>query len=139
MAGTHSVPFSNDVNPCCLSGAGRWHRCCSDQSASADGRLPAPLDICQHMADNLSMSRPRHPDKEIEKAVRYAESLGWRVEISRGHAWGRLFCPLATPDGCIINVYSTPRSGQNHARHIVKDVDHCPHCQRQMSIDEAGE
>jgi hypothetical protein len=32
------------------------------------------------------MSRPRHPDKHIERAFRYAESLGWRVEISNGHA-----------------------------------------------------
>ena len=33
------------------------------------------------------MSRPRHPNKAIESAVQYAESLGWVAEISNGHAW----------------------------------------------------
>ncbi len=74
------------------------------------------------------MSRPRHPDKHIEQAVAYAESLGWRVEISGGHAWGRLFCPFADRYGCIISVWSTPRVAQNHARHIRREVDACPHC-----------
>ena len=32
------------------------------------------------------MTRPRHPKPEIEKAVQYAEGLGWRVELSNGHA-----------------------------------------------------
>ena len=30
------------------------------------------------------MSRPRRPKPEIEKAVQYAEGLGWRVELSNG-------------------------------------------------------
>lgn len=29
------------------------------------------------------MTRPRHPKPEIEKAVQYAEGLGWRVELSK--------------------------------------------------------
>lgn len=73
------------------------------------------------------MKRPRHTDKHIESAVRYAESLGWRVEISGGHAWGRLFCPNSTRDGCIISVWSTPRSPESHARHIRREIDRCPH------------
>jgi hypothetical protein len=59
--------------------------------------------------------------------VRYAEQLGWRVELSNGHAWGRLFCPFASRSGCIVSVWSTPRSPENHARHIRKSVDACPH------------
>ena len=43
------------------------------------------------------MARPVHPDKDIEAAVIYAESMGWRCELSNGHAWGRLFCPGAGP------------------------------------------
>jgi hypothetical protein len=73
------------------------------------------------------MARPRHPNKHIEKAVQYAEAMGWRVELSQGHAWGRLFCPHATPEGCIISVWSTPRNPENHARHIRREVDQCPH------------
>jgi len=32
------------------------------------------------------MTRPRHPKPEIEKAVQYAEGLGWTAELSNGHA-----------------------------------------------------
>jgi len=55
------------------------------------------------------MSRPRHPDKHIEGAVQHAESLGRRVQMSNGPAWGFLLCPQNTRDGCSIGVYSTPR------------------------------
>lgn len=73
------------------------------------------------------MARFRHPNKHIERAVRYAESLGRRVVTSEGHAWGRLFCPHANRDGCIISVWSTPRNPENHARQIRREVDGCPH------------
>jgi hypothetical protein len=82
------------------------------------------------------MSRPRHPDKHIEAAVRYAEGLGWRVRKSKGHAWGRLLCPAGTRDGCIISVWSTPRDPENHARHIRRDVDGCPHGAQDEAEDE---
>jgi hypothetical protein len=75
------------------------------------------------------MSRPRHPDKHIEQAIQYAESLGWRVQMSKGHAWGHLYCPQSTREGCIVSVWSTPRNPENHARHIRRDVDLCPHGQ----------
>jgi len=32
--------------------------------------------------------RPRHPDKDIEAAVKYAEANGWIWTPSGGHAWG---------------------------------------------------
>ena len=56
------------------------------------------------------MARPRHPNKEIETAVAYAESVGWTVEISNGHAWAQLYCPHHTPEGCIVSVWSTPET-----------------------------
>ncbi|RIK84787.1 MAG: hypothetical protein DCC68_00410 [Planctomycetota bacterium] len=73
------------------------------------------------------MARPRHPNKHIERAVRHAERRGWRVEMSGGHAWAKLYCPFAGRGGCIVFVWSTPRSAENHARHIERDVDACPH------------
>lgn len=73
------------------------------------------------------MSRPRHKDKHIEKAVAVAEALGWRVEMSNGHAWGRLFCSFEARGGCIISVWSTPKSGEDHARQIRRELDKCPH------------
>lgn len=75
------------------------------------------------------MTRPRHADKHIEAAVQHAEQLGWRVDISNGHAWGRLYCPCRTREGCKISVWSMPRVPEHHARHIRQTVDHCPHRQ----------
>lgn len=73
------------------------------------------------------MSRPRHPDKHIEKAVQYAERLSWRVVLSKGHPWGRILCPHAERGGCMVGIWSTPRNTENHARHIMREVDMCPH------------
>jgi len=73
------------------------------------------------------MSRPRHPNKHIESAVQYAEALGWRFKKSKGHAWGHLYCPHNTRDGCRISVWSTPKHPENHARHIRQEVDDCLH------------
>jgi hypothetical protein len=83
------------------------------------------------------MPRPRHPDKHIEKAVRYAESVGWTVEISNGHAWGKLYCPFRSRGGCMVSVWSTPRNPENHARHIAREVDFCPH--QEPIADERGD
>ena len=73
------------------------------------------------------MSRSRHPDADIERAIQHAEASGRRVRMSKGHAWGRLLCPRTTPDGCIVSVWSTPRNPVNHARHLRRVVDGCPH------------
>jgi hypothetical protein len=75
----------------------------------------------------MPMSRSRHPKPPIEAAIRYAEQLGWRVVISNGHAWGRLFCPFASREGCIVSVWSTPKVPENHARQIRRVIDMCPH------------
>jgi len=69
----------------------------------------------------------RHPHKEIEAAVRYAEAKGWTCEMSDGHAWGHLLCPHRNRDGCMVGVWSTPRNREAHARGLVRDVDRCPH------------
>ena len=73
------------------------------------------------------MSRARHPNKHIEAAISYAESRGWNVISSKGHAWGRIFCPEHSQSGCIISVWSTPRVPENHAKQIVRIIDACPH------------
>lgn len=73
--------------------------------------------------------RDRHPNKEIEGALQYAESLGWEVKKAgkSSHAWGRVYCPHGGREGCLFSVWSTPRSPQNHARQIRRNVDNCPH------------
>jgi len=73
--------------------------------------------------------RKTHPNADIERAIRYAESQGWRYKKSgkSAHAWGRLLCPLEAQEGCALSVWSTPRNPSVHARQIVKRVDGCPH------------
>ena len=88
------------------------------------------------------MSRPRHPNKHVEEAVRLAETLGWKVELSNGHAWGKLMCRLHSRDGCTIFIYSTPRKPETHARHVRREVDGCPHTEADeeaQSTEEANE
>ena len=80
------------------------------------------------------MARLRHPNKEIEASVAYAKSVGWTLEMSKGHAWGHLLCPLHSREGCIVSVWSTPRNAENHARGIRRAVDRCTH-----AIDEGSD
>ncbi|MEJ8794902.1 hypothetical protein WKR88_01260 [Trinickia caryophylli] len=76
------------------------------------------------------MTRPVHPSKEIEEALRHAEAHGWTVKRGGSHAWGKIYCPYNNDecrcgDFCISGVWSTPRSAGNHARAIRRVVDGC--------------
>jgi hypothetical protein len=76
------------------------------------------------------MSRPVHPKKEIEQALRHAELHGWRVEVGGSHAWGRIYCPYNSADCrcgefCITSIWSTPKNPCNHARAVKRVVDNC--------------
>lgn len=76
------------------------------------------------------MGRSRHPKKEVEAALQYAERNQWRVEVSGGHAWGRMFCPYRDlkcrcGEFCIASIWSTPGDPTNHARQIRRVVDNC--------------
>lgn len=76
------------------------------------------------------MARSSHSKKEIEAALRHAESQGWRVEVGGSHAWGKIYCPY-NDDGCrcgefcIACIWSTPKNPGNHARAIRRVVDNC--------------
>lgn len=80
------------------------------------------------------MVRPRHPNKEVEAAVAYAESRGWRFR-SQGH-WGRMYCAHADRDGCQFGVNGTPRDGDAHARQIRRAVDRCPHIEERADDED---
>lgn len=73
------------------------------------------------------MARSRHPIKDIEEAVSYAESRGWVFVRSGAHAWGILHCPERGRDGHRFSVYSTPRVPAAHARDLRRAVDRCGH------------
>jgi len=78
------------------------------------------------------MARKRHPRKEIEAAIQYAEMQGWIVVEGRGHCWGVLRCPWNDTECrcgafCITSVWSTPRVPENEARKIKRVIDGCMH------------
>lgn len=75
------------------------------------------------------MTRKKHPNKHIEKAIQQAEEKGWRVlETGKSsHAWGRLLCPETSRFGCQISIWSTPRNPENHAKQIISAVEKCEH------------
>ena len=70
-----------------------------------------------------------HPNKHIREAIEYAEQRGWTFQKAgaRAHSFGALFCRLRTRDGCIVQVFSTPRNPENHAKWIRRQVDRCQH------------
>ncbi len=73
--------------------------------------------------------RPKHPNKDIEAALKYAEENDWRYQSSgkSSHAWGKMLYPEKSREGCRLSVWSTPKSPVNHARQIIKKVDQCIH------------
>lgn len=76
------------------------------------------------------MSRSKHPSKEIEEVLRYAEELAWRIEVGGSHAWGRMYCPYndrecRCGESCITSIWSTPKNPGNHARQLKRIVDNC--------------
>lgn len=82
------------------------------------------------MRKTVAMKRSAHPKKDVEKALRYAESQGWRVVQGGSHAWGKMYCPANAADCrcgefCITSIWSTPKSEQNHAAALRRVVDNC--------------
>jgi len=78
----------------------------------------------------LAVQRPRHPSKEIEKALAYAETQGWHVRLLSGHAWGKIQCPwndsgCRCGTFCQVSVWSTPRVPEHMAHNIRRVVDGC--------------
>lgn len=73
------------------------------------------------------MARDRHPKKELEAVVGYAESKGWTARPGQRHAKFKLYCRHHDRDGCIVSVWSTPADVDNHAAAVKRAIDRCPH------------
>jgi len=75
------------------------------------------------------MNRPKHPNKEIEAAIQYAESKGWYYPDAgnSSHAWGRLLCSKKGRGACRLSIWSTPKVPENHAKQIRRNVNKCSH------------
>jgi hypothetical protein len=73
---------------------------------------------------------PRHPSKVVRGTIEDALRRGWRLEkaTGKGHAWGKLYCPLASREGCRFTVYGTPAIPEAHARDLRRTLDRCRHC-----------
>jgi hypothetical protein len=74
-----------------------------------------------------ALARHRHADKDIEAAIRYAESRGWVFVRSGSHGWGVFRCPHAGRDGHQFTVLSTPRVPRDHAERFRRVVNRCQH------------
>jgi hypothetical protein len=90
------------------------------------------------------MPRAKHPNKEVESALRHAEAHGWRISVGGSHAWGRIYCPYNDPECrcgefCMTSVWSTPRNAENHARQLRRAVDNCAiRKQKTAAVDDEG-
>jgi hypothetical protein len=78
----------------------------------------------------IAQLRKKHPKKDVEQALVYAEQQGWKIEIGGSHAWGKMYCPYNMQDCrcgefCITSIWSTPKNPTNHAKQIKRVVDHC--------------
>lgn len=90
---------------------------------------------------------PAHPRKLARDAIARAKRLGWWLQHSEGHCFGRLRCapPHEGKDGaCSVTVFSTAgrADGFETARNILKVVNVCPHRPRVPADDpgvQAGE
>lgn len=72
----------------------------------------------------------KHPNKDIEKVIRYAVSLNWTVRPASGHAWGGLRCPHNESECrcgqfCQISVWRTPKNPGNFAKQLKKKITGC--------------
>ena len=67
---------------------------------------------------------PKHPKKDIDKALDYADELGFVVERTiAGHKWGRIVCTC----GAWVSIWSTPKNPSNHGRQLRRWVHQHEH------------
>ena len=89
-------------------------------------RLPdrVVIDNKRPIVDDVP-GRARHPKKQIEGVLQDAEAAGFTIRQPWGH-WGGLVCPGDRP---ITPIWSTPKNADNHAKHLRRVIDRCPHTQ----------
>ena len=90
------------------------------------------------------MARSSHPKKEVEDALKHAETQGWRVTVGGSHAWGKIYCTYNDYESrcgefCITSVWSTPKNPGNHARALRRVVDNCTIHQQRNEAESSSE
>jgi hypothetical protein len=62
---------------------------------------------------------PKHPKKEVNDALDYADQHGFHVgRTVSGHRWGRITCTC----GASVSIWSTPKSPHDHSRRLCRWV-----------------
>ena len=62
---------------------------------------------------------PKHPKKEVNDALDYADQQGFDVgRTVSGHRWGRITCTC----GASVSIWSTPKSPHDHGRRLCRWV-----------------
>lgn len=74
------------------------------------------------------MTRKKHPNKDVEAAIKYAESQEWMVK--EGGHWGMLYCPYNDSDcrcgtRCKAGIWGSPKNPGNHSKQLREVVDGC--------------
>src|ERR1035437_4926341 len=87
------------------------------------------------------MTRQTHSKKEVEDAVKFAETEGWTVLLGGGHAWGKMYCPYndvecRCGEFCIVSIWSTPKNPWNHAKQLKRVVTNCTTHKKKRLEDE---
>lgn len=125
------MPLTGRIDARIHNGLGRPARarpgCFRVSPGRRKGTLPGPLlTDCNILLYNVNIpDRPRHPKKEVEDSLEFAESHAWTVEAPRpGHPWGKATCGREGHD-CLVWIWSTPRNAGNHARQIRRAVYRC--------------
>lgn len=74
------------------------------------------------------MTRSKHPNKDVERAIQYAEANEWKVK--EGGHWGFLYCPYNDDEcrcgtRCKAGIWGSPKNPGNHAKQLRDVVDGC--------------
>lgn len=84
------------------------------------------------MSGEQGVHRRRHPKKDVEPALRYAEQHGWIVRATAaGHKWGVMYCTDRVQPHCRASIWSTPVNPSTFARQLMRRVDGRPHRQEE--------
>ena len=88
------------------------------------------LSVDNSSVEGYIQMRRKHPKKEVERALDYAERHGWRVGVGGSHCWGKLYCPAndmkcRCGEFCRVSIWGTPRNPGTYARQIRRVVDNC--------------
>lgn len=57
------------------------------------------------------MARKKHSKPEIENALRYAETHGWKVRQGGSHAWGKIYIVHIITMNAVVENFVFPVSG----------------------------